>query len=89
MPQSITYQYKVISGKTYNNLAEWKADYNGGPTIPTELKDTHQHCSYSTNDHTMTRVVSFETDAALESWNAITSPGWGEDDKTLFKTRTI
>ena len=89
MPQSITYQYKVISGKTYSNLAEWKADYNGGPTIPAGLGEIHQHCSYSTSDNTMTRVVSFETDAALASWNAITGPGWGDNDETLFKTKTI
>jgi len=37
----------------------------------------------------MTRVVSFETDAALASWNAITGPGWGDDEETLFKTKTI
>ena len=86
MPQTLTTKYTVISGKSYNNLAEWKADYNGGPTIPTEFALTvDQHCSFSTSDQTMTRVITFKTDDAKKQWSG-TTEGWGQGDDTIVKS---
>lgn len=86
MPHTLTAKYKVISGKSYNNLAEWKADYNGGPTITTEWAlICDQHCSFSTSDQTMTRVVTFKSDDAKKQWQD-TKAGWGDGDTTLQKT---
>jgi hypothetical protein len=89
MSKSITINYKVVSGKEYNNLAEWKADYNGGPTIPAEFAlGVSQNCSYNNESQTMIRVLSFATDEDFAKWEAnAPSPGWGAEDATLVKTR--
>lgn len=76
--------YKVVSDKTYQNLGEWKKDYNGGPPIPVEFGLTaSQYLSFDILEQTVTRELVFKSEEAYAAYKALPGPGWGRGDKTL------
>lgn len=84
------YKYKVVSDKTYQNLGEWKADYNGGPFIPVEYGlIASQYLSFNAEEQTVTRELIFASEEAKLSYKDRPGTPFGSDDPTLIRTREI